>query len=128
VGEDHGLSDGPALHVDHMDLYRLLADEAFYAALPPGTEDLAGPAREVRRRATRIALDRGTDCGACGDLRRALRPFLTELGGRLAAVHAADPGALALLAGVVARQRGYRPRPVVLYHLGADGGVKALRF
>lgn len=116
---------GPQLVLDAVMLFQLAAHTEFFSALPPGMDDLGSVAHAAREKALAIALGR-SDCDGCTDTAGAMAPFRDALGGRLAAVYAADPGALDPLTSYLTACRGYRPRPIRLHYRDEVGSRRTL--
>jgi hypothetical protein len=126
VGE---LRPGPTLALDHNLLYQVLADPAFYAAVPAfffmRDQGLAACAQIAGRLADPAR--RPGDCATCGNLKELIRPLQRTFVAHLRKLHAEAPAACAPLVAYLAARRGYRPTPVVVYYRGDDGSVGSVR-
>jgi hypothetical protein len=119
-----GLKDGPRLVIDHMIMYQLLNSEAFWDMVPMTVAaELREEGTEVGRKALDIAM--GRKCAGCTSIRSVVAPLHNRLWRMIAAVQPV-PGSCDPLAGFIALKRGYRPRPIVVYYVGDDGGTAEL--
>lgn len=118
------------LIVDHVMFYQLIADPAFFAAVPAPLEPLR-PLAEAARDAA-LALAKGEPappgCAGCGSIRAAVRPVQRAYGQQLAAVQAASPGLLAPLRRYVEGRRGGPLGAIVLHYQDESGTVRTVRF
>ena len=116
------MEQGPALVLDHMTLFGVLAEPAFWQSLAGAASALEPQGRAVHQQVVDSLT--GSGCGGCTDARLLLTPIRDALGLRLAV----DATARAGLAAYATQQRGYRPMPIVLYYNDAGGATRRLEF
>lgn len=113
-----------ALTLEPTIFYQLLADDEFYTVVPPSVAPLEEQAKKARQDALNIAL--GKACAGCSTIRDVLMPVMDEYGRQFAVIHQTDPAALDPLVNYIARKRGFRPTPIVLYYREVNGKTTRL--
>jgi hypothetical protein len=120
------LKTGPALALDHMLLYQLFQDPAFYAAVP-AFFFLKGQGLAVTAKITASIVAGDDGCGGCGGgIKAAMEPVIVQFVEQLRKLKDDAPHALEPLVAYVAKRRGFRPVPLVVYYRGSDGGRAAV--
>lgn len=106
--------------LDHNLLYQLFSDPEFFREVP-AFHFMKDHALAVVARFAKGATDkRPGDCATCGSLRQHVAPLRLMFVAEARKLAADVPRAMEPLAEFVARRRGYRPRPLLIYF--RDGG------
>lgn len=116
--------DGPKLVVDCLITHQLILMPAFWDAVPPGVREMKGRADGAAAVASDIAM--GKACAGCTSLRQALSPIHSEIWQHVDLLHEAAPDAVQELVDLIARKRGYRPRPIEVYYKDSAGETHRL--
>lgn len=123
------MKTGPQLVLEHMTVYQLISSPEFWQRVPE-LRDLQEAGQEAHRLAVDVALGKVVvgDCGGCGTLRTALRPFLERFQRRLASLYAENPTHLGSFIAYVSEKRGYRPKEIIIIYRDAEGVTQRLAF
>ena len=119
------LKDGPKLVIDHMIMYQLLSEDAFWDTVPAGM-DRREEGKAAAQKALAIAM--GRTCAGCTSIKSAVAPLHNWLWRGVAAAQANAPDTLEPLCGFLSLKRGYRPRPIVVYYVDGAGRTQELKF
>jgi hypothetical protein len=116
--------DGPKFVIDALITHQLLLMPEFWAAAPPGVQEMKADADAAAKLASDVAA--GKACAGCTSVRAALTPIHSRIWGHLDLLHEVSPEAVQPVVDVIAAKRGYRPRPVEVYYKDVAGQTHRL--
>jgi hypothetical protein len=118
---------GPSLTLDVMLTLQLVRLTGFWKALP---ESFPAAIRVEAEKAGDKAIDIAAGrCSGCGGVRGAITPTHNAVWASIAAIaEVAGEATLETLVAFIAKQRGYRPNPIVVYYKIDDGVNRKFKF
>lgn len=120
------MRDGPPLIVEQNILYQLLAERGFWDRCPELSE-LRAEGEQTHAEVVRKVLHAQPGCLGCSTLQAVMSPFLNRFARHLAAKQQEDPQQLRSFIDYVSSRRGFRPRPIIVYHKDQQGRIAPLQ-
>ena len=121
---------GKELILEHNTIYEMFSDSLFWEKVP---EFLY--MKDDGERAHHFVVERFLHpkktfpgCAGCSSTKKILQPILEEMTSKIAEWSDTSPGKLTNLIAYIAKRRGYRPVPIIIYCKDSMGKIYTVEF